>query len=125
MFKLTSTGDFKNLTRFLKKPIRPEIEAILNSMGRAGVDALSAATPIRSGLTAMSWNYEVDSSSGSLVVSWYNTHVNQGTNIAIILQYGHGTGTGGYVAGRDYINPALVPIFDKIVTDGWKAVQAL
>lgn len=124
-FSLESKGDFFNLKRFLKKPIGPEIERILASMGRAGVSALAAATPARSGLTAMSWNYEVDSSLNRYIVRWYNTNVNNGVPIAIILQYGHGTGTGGYVSGRDYINPAIQPIFDQIASDGWKAVQSL
>lgn len=125
MLEFSAPGDFFNLKRFLKKPIKPEIERILNTMGRQGVAALSAATPVHSGLTAASWNYEVDSGGGNLTVTWFNTHVNDGVNIAIILQYGHGTGTGGYVSGRDYINPAILPIFDKIVEDGWKAVQSL
>lgn len=87
-----------------------------------GVDALANATPVESGLTAQSWYFEVESGGGSHRITWKNRNVNQGVPIAIILQYGHGTGTGGYVAGRDYINPAIRPAFDKIADAVWKEV---
>jgi hypothetical protein len=87
-----------------------------------GVDALANATPVESGLTAQSWYYEVESGGGRHRITWKNRNVNQGVPIAIILQYGHGTGTGGYVAGRDYINPAIRPAFEKIADEVWKEV---
>lgn len=125
MFELKSSGDFKNLRRFLQKSIGPEIRSILDSYGRLGVSALASATPTRSGITAASWRYEVKVSGGSYGITWYNTNVVNGVPIAIILQYGHGTGTGGYVQGKDYINPAIQPVFNKIAEEGWKAVRTI
>ena len=125
MISWRSVGDFKNLKRFLSKPISPEIQRILNSYGRQGVAALASATPTLSGYTAASWRFEVVTMRGQYAIRWYNTHVVHGVPIAIILQYGHGTGTGGYVAGRNYINPAIQPVFDKIADEGWKAVSSL
>ena len=87
--------------------------------------ALASATPVDSGLTADSWKYEIQHTNGSAVISFHNTNVHNGVPIAIILQYGHGTGTGGWVQGRDYINPAIQPIFDKILEDAWKEVTSL
>ena len=87
--------------------------------------ALSSATPVDSGETANSWSYEISHSNGSAIITFNNSHINNGVQIAIILQYGHGTGTGGWVEGRDYINPAIQPIFDKIVDAAWKEVTKL
>ena len=98
---------------------------MLDKYGRVGVDALSSATPSDSGLTASSWSYEIEHSSSSAVIKFTNSNINKGVPIAIILQYGHGTGTGGWVQGRDYINPAIQPIFDKIVQDAWKEVTRI
>lgn len=117
-----STGSFKNTENFLNRMSRRDIAASLHKYGRIGVSALSAATPVESGLTATSWTYEIDRSLGSWGISWVNTNRNSGASIAILLQYGHGTGTGGYVSGRDYINPAIQPIFDQIAVDVWKEV---
>ena len=125
MLTWKSSGDFKNLRRFLAKPIAPEIQRILNSYGRQGVAALASATPTLSGFTAAAWRYEVLITRRQYTIRWYNTHVVSGVPIAIILQYGHGTGTGGYVQGRNYINPAIQPVFDKIAEEGWKAVSSL
>lgn len=94
-------------------------------MAAAGVAALESATPRRTGLTASSWSYEIEESNGQLVVSWNNSNVNNGVNIAVILQYGHGTKNGGYVVGTDYINPALRSIFDEMTDSMWKAVVSL
>lgn len=96
----------------------------VSRQAQLGVNALAAATPVDSGVTANSWGYEVKKSGGSLTVTWTNTHNVSGVVIAIILQYGHGTGTGGYVQGRDYINPAMKPVFDKIADNVWKAVTS-
>lgn len=93
-------------------------------MGAEGVAALAAATPAETGLTAESWTYEVTKEKGGVSINWINTNLRNGTPIAILIQYGHGTGTGGYVAGRDYINPALKPIFDKYSDIAWKAVTS-
>ncbi len=115
-------GSFQKTERFFKRMTQREYLKMLNKYGRIGVDALSSATPIDSGETAASWNYEIHQTGGSATITWINNHTNKGVNIAIILQYGHGTGTGGYVQGRDYINPAIRPIFDKIAEDAWKEV---
>lgn len=99
-----------------------KIDKILQKYGQQGVAALSAATPVESGTTANSWSYEIKTSGQSATIYWSNSNVNKGVNIAVILQFGHGTGTGGYVQGRDYINPAMRPIFDKIAEEAWMEV---
>lgn len=123
-FSLTSSGDFKNLERFLKTLSEKDIFATLDKFGRDGVAALSAATPVDSGETAASWSYEITRTRSSWSIAFLNSHMAGGTPVAILLQYGHGTGTGGYVQGRDYINPALQPVFDKIADEAWKAVTS-
>lgn len=117
------SGDFKNLERFLKNAGRRNYRRLLEEYGRKGVDALSLATPVDSGVTASSWSYDISETSNGFEINWNNSNVNDGVNIAIILQYGHGTGTGGYVQGRDYINPALQSVFDGFVDDLTKAVN--
>lgn len=124
MISFTSTGSFNNTEAFLKKMSKPNIRSVLDGLARQGVAALSSATPVESGLTASSWTYDITESGGSWTITWSNTHVVNGAVIAILLQYGHGTGTGGYVAGRDYINPAIRPIFDKIADSVWKVVTS-
>lgn len=118
-------GNFNNTKRFFKRATEARFLQNLNRYGQEGVAALSAATPVESGETASSWYYEIRRSGSSFSIHWGNSHVNDGVNIAIIIQYGHGTGTGGYVAGRDYINPAIQPIFDKIAENVWKEVTSL
>lgn len=81
-----------------------------------------AATPKDSGVTSSMWGYEIEGDSGGWTIHWTNGNINKNVNIAVILQYGHGTGTGGYVAGRDYINPALVPVFEKLADEAWNEV---
>lgn len=122
MIKLSSKGDFSKTFKFLNSMQNFKIEHILHKYGREGVNALKNATPVDSGVTANSWSYELKISKESVTIHWNNSHVNKGVNIAVILQYGHGTGTGGYVQGRDYINPAIKPIFDKIAEEAWKEV---
>lgn len=123
MISFRSRGDFRKTEKFLKKSLGRNYRAVLEKYGQKGVLALTAATPIDSGLTAASWDYEIVEGKGSLSVVWSNTHVEKGyCNIAIILQYGHGTRNGGYVQGRDYINPALQPIFDELADAAWKEV---
>lgn len=115
-------GDFSKLNSFLERAKNAVRLGDLDKYGREGVAALASATPVESGETANSWYYEITHKDGSATISFHNSHVNKGVPIAIILQYGHGTGTGGWIEGRDYINPAVQPIFDKIVNDAWREV---
>lgn len=125
MLYVTSQGDFSKTQKFLAKLARPNIIERLKAYGSMGVEALSAATPKDSGKTAGSWGYEVKQSGKTYSIVWTNTNVVQGVPIAVILQYGHGTGTGGYVKGRDYINPAIQPIMNRIAEDVWKVVSSV
>lgn len=125
MISFRQKGDFSKLTRFLERVKEAVKIGELDKYGREGVAALASATPIDSGLTASSWYYEIKHGNGSVTINFNNSNFNEGVPIAIILQYGHGTGTGGWVEGRDYINPAIQPIFDKIADDAWKEVTKL
>ena len=118
-------GDFSNLERFLERSEKADYLKILDKYGQKGVAALAAATPVESGVTAASWYYKIERKSNYASIVFYNSNVNEGVPIAIILQYGHGTGTGGWVEGRDYINPAIQPIFDEIANSAWKEVTKL
>lgn len=122
MVTFRQKGDFSKLTKFLE---RAKEVVHLDKYGRAGVAALASATPVDTGLTAKSWRYEIVQEKGVARISFCNSNIQNGVPIAIILQYGHGTGTGGWVQGRDYINPAIQPIFDKILEDAWKEVTSL
>lgn len=124
MFSAESSGtNFKNMENFLKRAQRSDVFAALGKWGQVGVNALAAATPKDSGETAAGWIYEIKQSRGSYEIVWRNTHVVDGQVIALLLQYGHGTGTGGYVPGRDYINPQMKPIFEKILAECRKVVS--
>lgn len=125
MLYVTSKGDFSKTQRFLSKLAKPNIIERLKAYGSMGVDALAAATPKDSGKTSGSWGYEVKQSGKTYSIVWTNTNVVNGVPIAVILQYGHGTGTGGYVKGRDYINPAIQPIMNRIAEDVWKVVASV
>lgn len=116
-------GDFSGLDRFITNIKEQRYLKVLDRIGRRGVDALSNATPVDSGATAAAWGYEVHRSKHRSEIVFTNSNVHDGVNIAIILQYGHGTGTGGYVAGRDYINPALAKTFDQLADEAWRAVS--
>lgn len=118
----TSKGDFSKTIKFLNKVKNVKINDILSKYGEIGVNALSQATPKDSGVTSRSWNYKIEVNNDNASIVWYNTNVVKGVNIAVILQYGHGTRNGGWVEGRDYINPAMKPIFDKIADQVWKEV---
>ena len=118
----SSKGDFSKTIKFLNKVKNVKINNILSKYGKIGVNALSQATPKDSGVTSRSWNYKIEVNNGNASIVWYNTNVVKGVNIAVILQYGHGTRNGGWVEGRDYINPAMKPIFDKIADQVWKEV---
>ena len=121
MVKLVQKGDFSKAMEFFKRLTHIQLDSF-DKYGAEGVQSLSAATPVRTGLTASSWDYKITRSNGTITIEWLNTNVNAGVNIAVILQYGHGTGTGGYVRGIDYINPALQPIFEKIADEAWREV---
>lgn len=125
MITFKQKGNFSKLTRFLERVKEAIHRGILNKYGEAGVAALAAATPKDSGKTASSWYYKIENNNGSAKIAFYNSNINKGVPIAIILQYGHGTGTGGWVQGRDYINPAIQPIFDQIADEAWKEVTKL
>lgn len=122
MIKFRQKGDFSKVTKYLAKVKDVAKLNNLDKYGREGVAALESATPVDSGLTANSWSYKIERQNGSVSISFHNTNINKGVPIAIILQYGHGTKNGGWVEGRDYINPAIRPIFDKIANDAWKEV---
>lgn len=125
MITFRQEGDFSKLTSFLEKSKELFNAGILNKYGRKGVEALAAATPIDSGETANSWYYRIENKNGSAAIVFYNSHIQNGVPIAIILQYGHGTRNGGWVEGRDYINPALQPIFDELAKEAWKEATKL
>lgn len=122
MITFRHKGDFSKATRYLERVKHAARLSILDKYGREGVAALASATPTETGLTASSWYYKVENGKGSATISFHNSNIQNGVPIAIILQYGHGTGTGGWVEGRDYINPAIQPIFDRIVNDAWREV---
>lgn len=122
MINFRQKGDFSKLTHFLEKAKEIVKLGDLDRYGREGVQALSSATPVESGLTASSWYYTIEHGRDSASISFHNSNINKGVPIAIILQYGHGTRNGGWVEGRDYINPAIQPVFDKIADDAWKEV---
>ena len=124
MLSVTSSGDFSKTKQFLAKIIRPDVRSRLETYGRQGVQALAAATPQASGATAQSWGYTVEYKNGVWGISWTNSHYNKGVPIAIILEYGHATGTGGWVRGRSYIPRTIKPIMDKIADDVWKVVTS-
>lgn len=125
MISFRHKGDFRKATRYLERVKGAVGLGILDKYGKEGVAALASATPVDSGLTASSWYYEIERTKESATITFNNSNVNNGVPIAIILQYGHGTGTGGWVQGRDYINPAIQPIFDKIADNAWREVTTL
>lgn len=125
MIRFTSKGDFSKATRYFKRVSEASKIKILEKYGAKGVAALSSATPVESGLTASSWSYNVEREPGRSVINFTNSNQNKGVHIAIILQYGHGTGTGGWVEGRDYINPVIQPVFDDILEQAWTEVTKI
>jgi len=120
----TSRGSFSKTESFLRNAPKKNIRAVLESHGQAGVRALASATPRDSGIAANSWYYEVVRTRNGWKIVWSNSDIEGGFPVAVMLQYGHATGTGGWVEGRDYINPALKPIFDQIADNAWKAVTS-
>lgn len=122
MISFRHKGDFSKTSRFLEKVKSAVRRGDLDKYGQQGVAALASATPVDTGKTAQSWDYRITTTRDSVTITFHNTNFQNGVPIAIILQYGHGTGNGGWVQGRDYINPAIQPIFDKILNDVWKEV---
>lgn len=122
MITIESQGDWKMTRNWFDRMTKLDLALIMNQFGREGAAALASATPSRTGATAKSWSYEVKRTGNNWKITWTNSNVNKGANIAVLIQYGHGTRNGGYVVGRDYINPAIRPIFDKIAEKAWKEV---
>jgi len=123
MITFTEKGDFSNTERWLARLKSAQLFAVLNKYGSLGQNALSNATPVDSGLAASSWSYSIVQRPGYYSIRWHNSDVENGFPVAVMIQYGHGTGTGGYVQGRDYINPAIRPIFDQIVAEAVREVS--
>ena len=122
MINIRQKGDFKKLTSFLERAKEGINIGILDKYGKKGVAALSSATPVDTGLTASSWFYKTENKNGIAKTEFHNSNVQKGVSIALILQYGHGTRNVGYVFGRDYINPAIQPVFDELAKNAWKEV---
>lgn len=122
MISFGQKGDFSKVTKYLKRVKEFGRFGVLHKYGREGVAALASATPVDTGKTAASWNYKIEQKEGSVSLAFYNSNVQNGMPIAIIIQYGHGTGTGGWVEGRDYINPAIQPVFDRLLEAVWREV---
>ena len=125
MISFRQKGDFSKITRFMERAKEVVHLGDLDKYGREGVNALSSATPVDTGLTSKSWYYKIEQKNGSATISFHNSNFQNGVPIAVIIQYGHGTKNGGWVQGRDYINPAIQPIFDKIANDAWREVTKL
>jgi len=124
MISFQVTGSFKKMEAFLKGVSKMNVESILKRYGQEGVNALMLHTPIETGLAATSWYYQVEAKDGNYTISWLNHDVEGGFPVVVMLQYGYATGTGGYVHGRDFINPAMKPIFDKIADEVWRVVTS-
>lgn len=125
MITMTEKGDYKKLTGYLEKSLNASKLGILDKYGEEGCAALAAATPKDTGLTAASWSYEITHKKGEAVITFKNSNVQNGVHIAVVLQYGHATPSGGWVEGRDYITPALQPIFDGIINDASRRLKDL
>lgn len=122
MIKIQHQGNFQKTDSFFKRASGKRYLESLAKYGQEGVRALSSATPVESGKTASSWDYKIVNTKNGVSITWMNSNVVDGVPIAVILQYGHGTKNGGYVQGIDYINPALRPVFDKLLNDVWREV---
>lgn len=123
MIEFRQKGDFSKLTHYLTRVKDSTQKINLDEYGKKGVEALASATPVDSGLTASSWYYQIVRKKDRMTIEFCNSNLQNGVPIAIILQYGHATGTGGWVEGRDYINPALRPLFDSLADSAWKEVS--
>lgn len=125
MIKITQKGDFSKTQKYLNLLMNKKYLVVAERYAQKGVEALRDATPKDSGLTADSWDYKIESDNNRTAIIFTNSHIEKGVNIAIILNYGHGTRNGGYVQGRDYINPAIQPIFDELVDAAWEEVTKI
>lgn len=123
-FSFTSDGDWSRTEQFLQKMQRLQVDSVIAAAAQRGVVALQSATPKDTGLAASSWGYTIEKTRGSITINWTNKDVENGFPVALMIQYGHGTGTGGYVQGQDFINPAMKPVFDEIAETVWKAVTS-
>ena len=124
MISASSAGSFDKTEKFLHSILKMNIDKILSSEAEKGVTALSRATPRDSGRAAISWSYKIEKTASSVKISWTNSDVENGYPVALMIQYGHGTGTGGHIQGKDFINPAMRPVFDSIAETVWKAVTS-
>lgn len=122
MIVIKQKGDYSKTNKYLKNSLKMDTK-ILEKYGQMGVNALIANTPVDSGVTAASWSYKIENNNGKVSINFINSNRVKGVNIAIILQYGHGTRNGGWVEGRDYINPAIQPVFDKMADEVWREVR--
>ena len=122
MIKCTVKGDFNKTRKFLRRAQNTNLDSLLKTYAEEGVEALKAATPVRTGKTADSWGYEIVKARNKISIFWTNSNINEGVPIAVIIEYGHGTGWGGYVQGKPYIKPTIQPVFDKIADSIWKEV---
>jgi hypothetical protein len=125
IIQITQKGSFKNTEKYLERLSKLKVDQILNKYGTIGQNALSNATPADTGLASQSWYYSIKSGPGYHSIRWHNSDTENGFPVAIMIQYGHGTGTGGYVQGRDYINPAIRPVFDQLVNEVWEEVTKI
>ena len=125
MIRFRQKGDFSKFTRFMERAKQVVRISDLDKSGREGVAALASATPVETGKTANSWYYKIENKEGTIKLSFHNSNIQNGVPVAIVIQYGHATGNGGYVEGRDYINPAVQPIFDDITKNLWREVTKL
>ena len=124
MISVSSEGSFGKTEAFLRKMSTMKVDAVLNAEAQKGVTALAKATPKDSGRASTSWSYIIEKKSNSVTIHWTNSDVENGFPVALMIQYGHGTGTGGYIQGIDYINPTMRPVFDSIAETVWKAVTS-
>lgn len=125
MINITSIGDWAKTFTFLRKASKLNLSSLLERYAKKGVEALSQSTPVDTGLAASSWSYEIEQGDTGSKISWINNDIEGGCNVAILIQYGHGVRGGGYVQGRDFINPAMQPIFDEMVIELWKEIGGL
>ena len=123
----TAHGNYKSTLSWLEKLLgfNDDLERLIEAVGHAGVDALRSGTPVDTGLAMSSWGFTTTRSPRLIQIGWHNYDIEGGYNVAILVQYGHGTGTGGYVKGRDFINPAMQPLFDKFAADIYKEVSSI
>lgn len=124
MITIEHKGNFEKTTAFLNKMKKRNVKSILDKYGKRGVELLAASTPTDTGKTAESWDYDIIVQRDRYEITWTNSNVNNGVNIAMILQYGHGTRQGGYVQGRDYINPVTQQVFDEMANELWGEVTS-